>query len=261
MFRRVLAVFFTLSVLLFSPCHAATETLTIPDYILTKHDRVLFTKGEILHGQALWEEISFRKKFAKKTMQDWTTDWINRQTALLMENLTHKKLDENFDYDGLSQKERKKLTQKIEKEMRHAHYESDNRDLRVPPKLGSSISDTAEYFEGVFVKQAQIPVTTMNVSASEDIPPSAPQEKTPSYDDAHALSAFLFWQAWQRLDQQYNVSLNAAPDHSHPYLTTFFIFCVLLGLCLAAEWYYGISAVMYGEYLEWKAYLKQKFRR
>jgi nitric oxide reductase large subunit len=185
----------------------------MPETIVTKHDKVLYTKEELIKGQAIWQSLGVASP-------DWNT--------LISKEFKKKK-----------HKHEEKSHHKIVKEIKGSTFDTASQSLFIKPKLAKAIQKAAKKYEKTI---------------------------TPPIPDHEAFTAYLFWDAWNGLTASTEVvaiesKIKPAMHEStsiHNFLTVVFILLILIGLCAAAEWYFGLSEVIYGEYLKFKERFKSK---
>jgi nitric oxide reductase subunit B len=181
-FCAVLAVSF--AVLLWAGARIYQSAPPIPERVVTAGGEVVFDRGEIRAGQAVWRslggmEVGSVWGHGSYVAPDWTADWLHREATGVLEAWARA---DGKPYAALAAEQQGALRARLADEYRRNTYDAAAGTIAISDDRAGAALRAAAEIDSVFL------------DGREDyaIPPRA----LPDALERRELAAFFFWTAW-----------------------------------------------------------------
>jgi nitric oxide reductase subunit B len=212
----------------------------VPTAVQTVSGQILYTSADIQRGQAIWQSTGGMQQgsiwgHGSYVAPDWSADWLHREATALQQNIGGN--------GTAAEPEQARIAAVLRREMRTNTYEARTGIVVVSDQRANAIRSTAAHFEDLFANRTAADQHLRELYAM-------PRHAVLTADEAHALSAFIFWTSWATAAQRPGDTISYTSNWPHEplvgnaptgaiFLWTFLSIFALLGGIGALVWYYA----------------------
>lgn len=202
------SMFVMFSTLLFFGHQIYQQAPPIPQEFKTPAGEVVYTKGDIHRGQSVWQSLGGMQQgsiwgHGGYLAPDWTADWLRREAEALLDHIATR--DNLASLPSENQEEMHQVA--LRSELRKNTYDADADTVTISEERAESIREVAEHYRALFQGDEDY------LDLRRDY--AFPLHQTVSADDAHALSAFVFWSSWAAVTNRPDDTISYTSNWPH----------------------------------------------
>jgi nitric oxide reductase subunit B len=218
----------------------------IPEKVVTKDGKILFTGQDIKDGQNVWQSMGGQEVgsvwgHGAYVAPDWTADWLHRESVYILDSWAHSEF--GSAYDQLNDENQAALKARLQDELRKNNYDTSTKTLTISPIRAESFKIVSRHYAGLFGDDPQLADLREAYAIPEkSIKDPVRQEK---------MNAFFFWAAWvcvtERPGSDITYTNNWPPEElvankptGNIIIWSVISFVLLLAGIGALTWYYAV---------------------
>ncbi len=218
----------------------------IPSTVVTTDGKTLFTREDILRGQAVWQSMGGMQQgsiwgHGSYVAPDWSADWLHREALAQLDQSA--KLEGKAGYGELPLAEQAGLRATLQQQMRANSYDPATDTIRISGERAAAIDQVGQHYSALFTGVTAQARALRNLYAFPAYAMLRP-------DEAQALNAFFFWTAWAATTNRPGDKITYTSNWPHEplvgntppgsiFLWTFLSILILLAGIGAIVWYYA----------------------
>jgi nitric oxide reductase subunit B len=163
----------------------------IPERIISKDGKVLFTNSDISTGQNVWQSMGGQEVgsvwgHGAYVAPDWSADFLHRELTFILDTWAKEENSETFD--SLQPERKAALKERLRIMMRRNTYDKSSKDLVLEPIQIKAIENVGEHYSKLFTGDASL----AKLREAYALQPVA----VDSAEAMRKLVAFFYWTAW-----------------------------------------------------------------
>lgn len=196
------------SILLYYGQEIYQKAPPIPDAFQTTNNQVIFTASDIRKGQNVWQSLGGMQQgsiwgHGSYLAPDWTADWLRREAEALLDLIA--KRDQLAGTTPELQHEIHITA--LKNEIRKNTYNSNTGIVTLSRERAGAIDVVTEHYRALFQGDEDY------LDLRRDY--AFPVHQTLSRENAHALSAFVFWSAWAAVTERPDDDISYTSNWPH----------------------------------------------
>jgi nitric oxide reductase subunit B len=163
----------------------------VPNRIVTKSGKVVYTGDEIRDGQNVWQSMGGQEVgtvwgHGAYVAPDWSADWLHRELVWTLDSMAQSKFGKN--YAQLDTPDQAALRAELTRDVRTNTYDTRSGDIVISDLRAAAIANTAKHYEALFGSSTDLD-KLRNAYA-------IPVNSIPDPQRRQVLTAFFFWTSW-----------------------------------------------------------------
>ncbi len=163
----------------------------IPERVVTREGRVVFTGEDIRNGQNVWQSMGGQEVgsiwgHGAYVAPDWTADWLHREATRMLDAWAYEA--RGRAYETLDPESQASLRERLREAIRANTYDPSSGDLVISDDRAQAIAAVGAHYDALFGADPALD----DLREAYAIPPSS----VPDPVRRHEMNAFFFWAAW-----------------------------------------------------------------
>ncbi len=163
----------------------------IPQQVVSKDGKVLYTREQIQQGQEAWlaaggQQLGTVWGHGSYLAPDWSADWLHREALALLDVRAQQQYQ--LPFAQLDTAKQAALQAVLKQEMRANTYDAASETLQVSAERAQAMAQVAAHYSGLFGSDDKLDKLREQYAMQKGSVPDA--------SDLQALTGFFFWSAW-----------------------------------------------------------------